>query len=190
MGIEVSPSRPLAQLVVRALDGRPMRRTKRSGQYSPHPAQPCHDALRQLVAADTAFSIGMVGALLTGEFSESLIEWMDPNIVVWTPTVTASGRGATLDAFRSDDPDGDTLTEITIDAVNVDMTTCHIYVEWRLTGRFTNACFVDDDRVVEPTGRLAELSGVLVATVADGCATAVNCYYDDMAILEQLVTDR
>lgn len=44
------------------------------------------------------------------------------------------------------------------------------------------------DLLVEPTGRLVETAGVLVSTLADGVIISANCYYDDSALLEQLVT--
>ena len=103
---------------------------------------------------------------------------------------TAVGRNATLGSFGRSDADGGALAEITVDIVNVDIARCHVYVEWKLTGRFTNPCFVDDDLMIEPTGRLVELSGVLVTTIADGRATVTNCHYDDMALLEQLLIAR
>ena len=61
-------------------------------------------------------------------------------------------------------------------------------IEWGLTARFTNPCFIDDDLLVEPTGRLVETSGVQVATFRGGLLTRVNCYFDDLAIVEQIVT--
>jgi hypothetical protein len=62
-----------------------------------------------------------------------------------------------------------------------------VYVEWRLTGRFANPCFVVDDLLIEPTGQLVETSGVLVTTFVGGRIGAVHCYYDDLALLEQLL---
>jgi ketosteroid isomerase-like protein len=62
-----------------------------------------------------------------------------------------------------------------------------VHLEWRLTARFSHPCFVDDDLLVEPTGRLVETAGVMVATIDDGMITAAHCYYDDFALLEQIV---
>lgn len=190
MGLEVQSVRPLARLVVRAVGSRPLRRTQRLGQYSPHPERPCSERRHPPTPVDAALSTEMVAALFTGEFSASLTDWMDPDIAVWSPTVTADGRDATLGAFVRGDADGDTLAEIDVEFANVDIAGCHVYVEWSLSGRFTNPCFVDEDLLIEPTGRLVELSGVLVTTIANGRAVDVHCYYDDMALLEQLLLAR
>ena len=55
-------------------------------------------------------------------------------------------------------------------------------VEWRLTGRFTNAGFIEDDLLLEPTGRLVETAGVLVVAFEDDRVVWVHCFYDDLAV--------
>jgi len=71
---------------------------------------------------------------------------------------------------------------------HADVAAPRVHLEWRLTARFSHPCFVDDDLLVEPTGRLVETAGVMIATIDDGMITAAHCYYDDLALLEQLVS--
>ena len=78
----------------------------------------------------------------------------------------------------------------TIEATNIDVADPQVYVEWRLVARFTNPGFVDDNLLIEPTGRLLETAGVLVVTFSGDQVVSAHCYYDDLALLEQLLTSR
>ena len=48
------------------------------------------------------------------------------------------------------------------------------------TGRFTNPGFIEDDLLLEPTGRLSKTAGVLVVAFQDDRVVWVHCYYDDL----------
>jgi hypothetical protein len=118
-------------------------------------------------------------------------------VAVWTPVRYTSTSADLLHDLRNldldldldgdGDGDGDTLTEVVVTVTHADVMVPRVHLEWRLTARFTHPCFVDDDLLVEPTGRLVETAGVMIATIVDGMITAANCYYDDFALLEQLV---
>jgi ketosteroid isomerase-like protein len=77
---------------------------------------------------------------------------------------------------------------VVITVTHADVVAPRVHLEWRLTARFSHPCFVDDDLLVEPTGRLVETAGVMIATIDDGMITSAHCYYDDFALLEQLVS--
>ena len=68
-----------------------------------------------------------------------------------------------------------------MDVTNTDASPPRVYVEWRLTGRFTNPGFIEDDLLLEPTGRLVETAGVLVVAFEDDRVVWVHCFYDDLA---------
>jgi hypothetical protein len=110
------------------------------------------------------------------------------DVVVWSPTVYATSREALVDALRAPQGGDDALTDVQVWVEAVDVVGTRVYIEWRLAARFTNPCFVDDDLLVEPTGRLVETSGVQVATFRGGQLVRVSCYYDDLALLEQIIT--
>lgn len=112
---------------------------------------------------------------------------MAHDVVVWSPTIFATSREEVMAALRNLADRDDTLTEVQVMVDAVDVAGQRVYLEWRLTGRFTNPCFVDDDLMIEPTGRLVETSGIQVATFRGGRFTNVHCYYDDLSLLEQLV---
>jgi hypothetical protein len=62
-----------------------------------------------------------------------------------------------------------------------------VFVEWRFSGSFTNPCFLDDDLLLEATGRTVESAGMLVVTYGGDSITSLHGYYDQFALLDQLL---
>ena len=191
MGLEVSPARPIARLVVGALSGSAPERSSRRGPYVP----PMVDSEQVHACADGATSASgdivhcelLLQTLLGGERAEDLERWLAPQVVVWTPVRYTTTRADLLHELHDLYLGGDTLTEVMITVTHADAAMPRVHLEWRLTARFSHPCFVDDDLLVEPTGRLVETAGVMIATIEDAMITAAHCYYDDFALLEQLV---
>ena len=142
------------------------------------------------LAAIEAQSLRTLRGVLLGERLDDLVNDLAPDVVVWSPTLYATSRDPVLHALENETAAGDTITEVAVSITNFDFVAPHAYLEWRLMGRFTNPCFVDDDLLVEPNGRLIETAGVMVVTLANGQAIEVHCYYDDLALLEQMMVAR
>jgi ketosteroid isomerase-like protein len=138
-------------------------------------------------SSDVAHCEELLRTLLSDERAEHLERWLAPDVVVWTPVRYTSTRADLLSDLDVD-VDADTLTEVVITVTHADVMSPRVHLEWRLTARFSHPCFVDDDLLVEPTGRLVETAGVMITTIDDGMITAARCYYDDFALLEQLVS--
>jgi hypothetical protein len=192
MGLEVAPVRPLARLVVKALSGDTPRRGGRAGPYVPPlvgtPAVGTHAADSGTEFPDASVRYEMLlRAILIGERNDELGDWIAPEVLVWSPVHHSSSRAELLAGLHDPSDDDDTLSEVVIEATSMDVVLPRVYLEWRLTARFSHPCFIDDDLLVEPTGRLVETAGVLVSTLADGVIISAHCYYDDSALLEQLV---
>ena len=186
MGLEVSPGRPLARLVARAMtDAPPSRRVSRR-PYAPPAATFTRDRNRVGAPASQVCE-RILRALLVGDDLTALEDRLAPDMVAWSPHLFTMSRDQLLIALHDDELGGDTLTEVTVDVTNTDASPPRVYVEWRLTGRFTNPGFIEDDLLLEPTGRLVETAGVLVVAFEDDRVVWVHCYYDDLALLEQLV---
>jgi hypothetical protein len=195
MTIHVSPGRPLARLVVRAATaGQPARALRNVPSYSPPEPGPLRAASLdvhqvELVRRAERVLYGLLKELPDGV--EPLPEddgAVAPDVVVWSPTVCATSRDEAVVALRPRRDHDDALTDVRVLVVATDVVDERVFIEWRLTARFANPCFIDDDLMVEPTGRLVETSGVQVATFRAGRLERVACYYDDLALLEQLVT--
>jgi hypothetical protein len=191
MGLEVVPVRPLARLVVKALSGNAPRRSGRGGPYVPPlvgpPSVGAHavDGGTEAPGAPGRYEM-LLRAILIGERSDELEDWLAPEVVMWSPVHCSSSRAELLVGLHGPSDD-DTLSEVEIDATSMDVVLPRVYLEWRLTARFSQPCFIDDDLLVEPTGRLVETAGVLVTTLANDVIISAHCYYDDSALLEQLV---
>jgi hypothetical protein len=194
--LHVSSRLPLAQLVVRAASAaRPTRAASRVPRYSPPSvgrAAPvgARDAPEQerVVIAEGVLR-GLLSVLSAdAEVLPSVEAAIAPDAVVWSPALYATSRDEVLAALGSEgDLDG-SLSDAVVRVVAVDVIGERVYIEWRLTARFARPCLIDDDLLVEPTGRLVETSGVQVATFRDGLLGHVSCYYDDLGLLEQMVT--
>lgn len=191
MGFEVSPRRPLALMIVGAFSGRRTRARQRgSTSYAPpsRAATPGPADVGESREAIEAQCLRILRGLLLGEGLDMLANDLAPDAVVWSPTMYATSRGPVLEALEIESAAGNTITEVSVSVTNFDYVSPHCYLEWRLTGRFTNPCFVDDDLMVEPNGRLLETAGALVITLASGQAVEVHCYHDDLALLEQMMS--
>jgi hypothetical protein len=129
----------------------------------------------------------LLRAILIGERNDELEDWIAPEALVWSPVHHSSSRAELLGGLHDPGDDDDTLSEVVIESTSMDVALPRVYLEWRLTARFSHPCFIDDDLLVEPTGRLVETAGVLVTTLADDVIISAHCYYDDSALLEQLV---
>lgn len=199
MALHVSPGRPLARLVVGAARGeRPSRPGWHYPTYAPSSggtaptalpvAAPPPDDESYLDRVARMLVVGILDSLPDDSSQPADLEQaMDPDVVAWSPAFLTTSREQLVATIHGGDED-DTLTDVQVSILSSDVVGERVYTEWRLTGRFTNPCFVDDDLLIEPTGRLVETSGIQVTTFRGRQVVHLSCYYDDLAILEQLVT--
>ncbi len=182
------PGSPLARLLVSSLVGRPAERVARRRPYVPPSDGPSSGG--GSLSASTAIErcVLLLRWTLTDEPVGPIHEWLGADAVVWTPASYTRGIAGVVGSTH--ELCGDALTEIAIDIVSADVVEGRVYLEWRLAGRFAEPCFIDDDLLVEPTGRLVEAAGVLVARFHRDEVVSLHCYYDEMAVLEQIVAER
>lgn len=191
MGRDTSPARPLARLVVGAMAGAHAERGTRRVPYVPPTCDTSATDGKVIDPSAVALCYELLRAILIGcDQLDELVDRLHPEVVVWTPSAFATSRDAALAVLEVDEVGVDALRDVTIVVTSTDVASPRVYLEWRLAGRFTDPCFVNDDLLVEPTGRLVETSGVLVATFGEGGVIALHCYHDDFALLEQLVDGR
>lgn len=195
LGLEIAPDRPLARLVINALTLRTrVPRRLRWGSYVP-PSRVRGPALDQRADGPPGASqsaaeeqcLRILRAALLGEGLDELGLVLHPDAVLWSPTMCAVSCAEAVVALRQV-IEGDTLTDVSISVVKFDLAEPNAYLEWRLSGRFSNPCFVDSDLLLEPTGGLVETAGVMTVTRLGDLVVDAHCYYDDLALLEQLLT--
>lgn len=110
---------------------------------------------------------------------------LDDRVEVWTPALHLRSRDELLSVL--DDPD-DAFSEINVVVSHAVATQSTVLVEWRATGRFAGPLFLEGDELIEPTGAVIGLGGVLSLSSAHGSAiTRVCCYHDRLALLEQML---
>jgi ketosteroid isomerase-like protein len=108
------------------------------------------------------------------------------DVVAWSPNMSAVGR-AELEAEFAENDDALSNVEFSVDAL--DVTGSKAFAEWRVTADHTGPLLVGDDLLIEPTGRNIGLAGATVAEFRDDRISAMRNYFDDAAILEQLLLD-
>ena len=186
MGFGMTPGGSLARLLVTALEGRPSERAWRRAPYVPPSETLTSGAVGPAAGTRLDLCQQLLRCTLTDEPFELVEDWLHADIVVWTPVSYSRGRAELLESLH--EFGSDALTEAAVEIVSADIAGTHAYLEWRLAGRFTEPCFIDDDLLVEPTGRLVEAAGVLVVSFDDEQVASLRCYFDDLGVLEQLVT--
>ena len=61
------------------------------------------------------------------------------------------------------------------------------FAEWLIEADHTGPLILDDDAVLEATGRHVQLPGVTVADFRDGKIRSFRSYFDDVSLIEQIV---
>lgn len=61
--------------------------------------------------------------------------------------------------------------------------------EWRVAADHTGPLLVADELLIEPTGRRLSLAGASFAEFSDGRISSIRHYFDDAALLEQMLLD-
>ena len=61
------------------------------------------------------------------------------------------------------------------------------YAEWLVEADHTGPLVLDDDVVLEATGRHVQLAGVSVADFREGKIRSYRTYFDDLSMIEQIV---
>ena len=189
MGLDVPHRRPLAQLAASGAIHGAVERNWHTGPYAP-PITTVADDLEHASDDVADLCVDLLRGVLLGEDLTRVRRHLAPDVVTWSPHLFAISRDQLFTTIDAAELVGETLTEVALDVTHVSSTHARVYVEWRLTARFTSPGFINDDLLIEPTGRLLETAGVEVVMFARNRVVSVHCYYDDLALLEQLITSR
>ena len=65
----------------------------------------------------------------------------------------------------------------------------HAIAEWRVAAEHTGPLVISDDVAIEPTGRHVELAGASFAEFRGDRICAFRSYFDDAALVEQLLRE-
>lgn len=135
-------------------------------------------------SADLASSLRkFIEASVTGD-SETVGALVSETVYGWSPTLAVFSRDELLNAF---DERVGALEDIEMAIHTVDVIGSKAISEWRLTAYFRGE-LVLDGVTIPPTGRLVCLAGATFAEFDDdGLMRSFRHYFDDAALLEQLL---
>lgn len=120
-----------------------------------------------------------------GEVVAKLEAAVDEQVVTWSPAFYTTSRTELVAALLDGD-DAVTDVEISIDGEGLGGSA--VYVLWSLTGRFGNAGLLNDDVLVEPSHAAVESAGVMVVAFKGSRVVRIDCFYDGVSLLEQVLT--
>jgi ketosteroid isomerase-like protein len=106
------------------------------------------------------------------------------DVVGWSPYVSVSGLAAlaAVAALREA-----AFSNVVITFRGLDETGNKAFAEWLVEADHTGPLVLDEDSVLEPTGRHLQLPGVTVADFRDGKIRSFRTYFDDLSLIEQIV---
>ena len=119
-----------------------------------------------------------------GSASVDLATLFTDDVVGWSPYATVSGLTglAELSALRDV-----AFDNVVILLRGVDEVGNRVYAEWVIEADHTGPLVLDDDTVLDPTGRHVELAGCSVADFREGKISSFRTYFDDLSMIEQIV---
>lgn len=108
------------------------------------------------------------------------------DVVGWSPYASVSG----LTAVRALSE----LRELAFSSVvimlrGLDEVGNKAFAEWVIEADHTGPLVLDEDVVVEATGRHVVLAGATMADFRDGKIRSFRTYFDDVSLIEQIVSD-
>lgn len=112
---------------------------------------------------------------------------VDEQVVVWSPSLYAASRMELVSALVDGD---DALSDVSVSTGSPLFAGHSVVVEWALVGRFDRAAFLNDDVLIDASGSRVETSGVMILSFFGSRVGGVRCYYDGLALLEQLLCVR
>ena len=119
-----------------------------------------------------------------GNASVALDSLFTDDVVGWSPYASISGLTglAELSALRDI-----AFSNVVILLRGVDEVGNRVYAEWLIEADHTGPLVLDDDVVLDATGRHIQLAGVSVADFREGRIRSFRTYFDDLSMIEQIV---
>ncbi len=106
------------------------------------------------------------------------------DVVGWSPYASVSGLTALAELSALRDI---AFSNVVIGLRSVDEVGNRVYAEWLIEADHTGPLVLDEDVVLEATGRHVLLPGVSVADFRDGKIGSYRTYFDDLSMIEQIV---
>ena len=122
-------------------------------------------------------------ACVTGDV-DALPKLFTADVSGWGPNMLVSSLDELKDTVASRD---EALSDVGIEIGSLDVLGNKGFVEYRLNAVFSGPFKLDEDTVLDPTGGAIQLGAALVAEFSGDKISAFRNYFDETALLEQMV---
>ena len=127
----------------------------------------------------------LLDATVTGDRA-AIADLVTADVTGWSPNLFVTSRDELLAAVEQRE---DAFSGIEVRVQALDQIGDKAVAEWHVAVDHTGPLAVDDDLVIEPTGRRLHVSGATVAEFDGDRICAFRSYFDDLALIEQLLVD-
>jgi ketosteroid isomerase-like protein len=115
---------------------------------------------------------------------DALPELFTDDVSGWGPHMLVSSLDELRETLAARE---DALSDVVIEINSLDVFGNKGYVEYRFNAVFSRPFVLDENTVIEPTGDKILLGAALVAEFTGNKISAFRNYFDDAALLEQMV---
>ena len=130
---------------------------------------------RKLALAVEAGLTGETGAM-SGLFTD--------DVSGWSPNMMVNSLAELNEVVQSRD---DSLSNVNVAVQGVDAAGNKAFAEFVMTATFSGPWVIDEDTTLEPTGGEVVMAGVAAADFTDDKISAFRIYFDDLALMAQLL---
>jgi hypothetical protein len=127
--------------------------------------------------------VGALEAAVTGDAS-NLAQYFTDDVAGWSPNLVVSSRDELAAEWGERH---DALSNIVISFDAVYLVGDNAIAEWRLGADHTGPLMIEGEKVVDATGARIVLAGATFAEFRGDQICAFRNYFDDAALLEQLL---
>lgn len=108
------------------------------------------------------------------------------DVVGWSPYASVSGLAAVLTLSELREL---AFSNVVIMLRGLDEVGNKAFAEWVIEADHTGPLVLDEDVVLEATGRRVVLAGATMADFRDGKIRSFRTYFDDLSLIEQIISD-
>jgi len=105
------------------------------------------------------------------------------DVVGWSPTLRVNSRDEFIAQFAERTA---ALSEVEVTVDRIDASRDRVAAEWHMTAKFTGPLELDEI-TIPPNGHRIELAGATFADLAGERIRSFHHYFDDAALIEQLL---
>jgi len=115
---------------------------------------------------------------------DPLPELFAPDVSGWSPNMLVTSLDELTETVADRE---DALSDVDLEINTLDVFGNKGFVEYRVRAVFSGPFVIDDDVAIDPNGHLLLLGAAFVAEFTDGKISAFRNYFDEAALLEQML---